>query len=87
VQVTVVWNSLEVPARRLSARPRSPSCYPCRSSWLSRLDEGGLSQRFFGGAVTFATLMPMRAIPFRHVCLLGMNDGAYPLEIGSLSVR
>jgi exodeoxyribonuclease V gamma subunit len=22
--------------------------------------------------------MPMRAIPFRHVCLLGMNDGDYP---------
>ncbi|MFC4277315.1 exodeoxyribonuclease V subunit gamma [Achromobacter aloeverae] len=46
--------------------------------WLSALDEGGLTQRFFGGAVTFATLMPMRAIPFRHVCLLGMNDGDYP---------
>ncbi|MCP5228870.1 MAG: exodeoxyribonuclease V subunit gamma [Candidatus Accumulibacter sp.] len=46
--------------------------------WLSRLDEGGLSQRFFGGVVTFATLMPMRAIPFRRVCLLGMNDGDYP---------
>jgi exodeoxyribonuclease V gamma subunit len=46
--------------------------------WLSQLDEKGLTQRFFGGAVTFATLMPMRAIPFRHVCLLGMNDGDYP---------
>jgi exodeoxyribonuclease V gamma subunit len=48
--------------------------------WLSRLDEGGLSQRFFAGAVTFATLMPMRAIPFRLVCLLGMNDGDYPRQ-------
>lgn len=46
--------------------------------WLSALDGGGLTQRFFAGAVTFATLMPMRAIPFRHVCLLGMNDGDYP---------
>ncbi len=46
--------------------------------WLSGLDAGGLSQRFFAGAVTFATLMPMRAIPFRRVCLLGMNDGDYP---------
>ncbi|OWT74566.1 MULTISPECIES: exodeoxyribonuclease V subunit gamma [unclassified Achromobacter] len=46
--------------------------------WMSAMDEGGLTQRFFGGAVTFATLMPMRAIPFRHVCLLGMNDGDYP---------
>ncbi|MCO5760647.1 MAG: exodeoxyribonuclease V subunit gamma, partial [Chromatiaceae bacterium] len=48
--------------------------------WLSRLDEGGLSQRFFAGAVTFATLMPMRAIPFRLICLLGMNDGDYPRQ-------
>lgn len=46
--------------------------------WLAQLDEHRLSQRFFGGAITFATLMPMRAIPFRIVCLLGMNDGAYP---------
>ncbi|WP_295391950.1 exodeoxyribonuclease V subunit gamma [uncultured Thiodictyon sp.] len=48
--------------------------------WLSRLDAGGLSQRFFAGAVTFATLMPMRAIPFRQVCLLGMNDSDYPRQ-------
>ncbi|MCP3719226.1 exodeoxyribonuclease V subunit gamma [Paraburkholderia sp. CNPSo 3281] len=47
-------------------------------NWLAALEGGGLSQRFFAGAVTFATLMPMRAIPFRRVCLLGMNDGDYP---------
>ena len=46
--------------------------------WLAQLEQRGLSQRFFGGAITFATLMPMRAIPFRLVCLLGMNDGDYP---------
>lgn len=46
--------------------------------WLSQLDEQELSRHFLGGAVTFATLMPMRAIPFRRVCLLGMNDGDYP---------
>jgi exodeoxyribonuclease V gamma subunit len=49
-----------------------------RESWLAAVDEPGLSQRFLGGAVTFCTLMPMRAIPFRVVCLLGMNDGDYP---------
>ena len=49
-----------------------------RECWLEGLDEGGLSQRFLAGKVNFATLMPMRAIPFRHVCLLGLNDGDYP---------
>jgi exodeoxyribonuclease V gamma subunit len=39
-----------------------------------------LQQRFFGGGVQFSTLMPMRAIPFKGVCLLGMNDGAYPRQ-------
>lgn len=49
-----------------------------REHWLAQIDQGGISQRFFDGRLTFATLMPMRAIPFRMVCLLGMNDGDYP---------
>ncbi|EPC02130.1 exodeoxyribonuclease V subunit gamma [Litchfieldella anticariensis FP35 = DSM 16096] len=49
-----------------------------REHWLSQIDESSLSQRFMAGAVNFATLMPMRAIPFKRVCLLGMNDGDYP---------
>ena len=39
------------------------------------------SQRFLSGQVNFCTLMPMRAIPFKVVCLLGMNDGEYPRAI------
>ncbi|GHE21770.1 exodeoxyribonuclease V subunit gamma [Halomonas urumqiensis] len=49
-----------------------------REHWLGQIDEHSLSQRFLAGAVNFATLMPMRAIPFKRVCLLGMNDGDYP---------
>ncbi|MDV6319550.1 exodeoxyribonuclease V subunit gamma [Chromohalobacter sp. HP20-39] len=49
-----------------------------RDALRAELDEGGLAQRFLAGKVNFATLMPMRAIPFRHVYLLGMNDGDYP---------
>ncbi|MEG1771380.1 MAG: exodeoxyribonuclease V subunit gamma, partial [Comamonas sp.] len=37
-----------------------------------------VDSRFRAGGVTFCTLMPMRAIPFEVVCLLGMNDGDYP---------
>lgn len=47
-------------------------------AWLSSVGESQLSQRFLAGAVNVCTLMPMRAIPFRLVCLLGMNDGDYP---------
>ncbi|MEY6431612.1 exodeoxyribonuclease V subunit gamma, partial [Thioalkalicoccus limnaeus] len=49
-----------------------------REALLARIDEPTLSQRFLAGAVNFATLMPMRAIPFRQIWLLGMNDGDYP---------
>ena len=48
--------------------------------WLSQIQEGGLPQRFFGGGVQFGTLMPMRSIPFKIICLLGMNDGDYPRQ-------
>jgi exodeoxyribonuclease V gamma subunit len=51
-----------------------------REHWLSGLESAGLQQRFFGGGVQFSTLMPMRAIPFKGLCLLGMNDGAYPRQ-------
>ena len=36
---------------------------------------------FISGGITFATLVPMRSIPFRAICLLGMNDGEYPRDI------
>ena len=49
-----------------------------REAWLSALEEPTLNKRFRAGGVTFCTLMPMRAIPFEVVCLLGMNDGDYP---------
>lgn len=55
-----------------------------REAWLGRLDIRRLSQRFLAGAVNFCTLMPMRAIPFRVVCVLGMSDGAYPRSIAPL---
>ncbi|WP_406666145.1 exodeoxyribonuclease V subunit gamma [Gallaecimonas sp. GXIMD1310] len=52
-----------------------------RDAWLGALDDGGLAQRFLAGSVNFATLMPMRAIPFRQVCILGLNDGDYPRSV------
>lgn len=51
-----------------------------RDYLLDGLDESSLQRRFLTGAVNFATLMPMRAIPFRHIYMLGMNDGAFPRQ-------
>jgi exodeoxyribonuclease V gamma subunit len=35
-------------------------------------------QAFLLGGVTFCGLVPQRSIPFRAVCLLGMNEGEFP---------
>ncbi len=48
-------------------------------NWFTRqLTESRVGQRYLAGSVNFCTLMPMRSIPFKVVCLLGMNDGVYP---------
>ncbi|WP_286239318.1 exodeoxyribonuclease V subunit gamma [Neptuniibacter halophilus] len=62
--------------------PLSP---PVLADYLSNgLGQQRSSQRFMVGAVNFCTLMPMRSIPFAVVCLLGMNDDAYPRSIPPL---
>lgn len=55
-----------------------------RDELSSRLDQERISQRFLAGPINFCTLMPMRSIPFRVVCLLGMNDGVYPRTLPPL---
>ncbi|MGE5248685.1 MAG: exodeoxyribonuclease V subunit gamma, partial [Bacteroidota bacterium] len=49
--------------------------------FLSEQLEGESAGRgFMAGGVTFCSLLPMRAIPFKVVCLIGMNHDAYPRE-------
>lgn len=42
------------------------------------LAESAPAAGFLSAGVTFCAMLPMRAIPFRVVCVLGMNDGAFP---------
>ena len=44
------------------------------------LQDNPNSVKFLVGKVNFCTLLPMRSIPFKVVCLLGMNDGDYPRQ-------
>ena len=36
------------------------------------------ASRFMGYGVTFCGMVPMRSVPFKVVCLIGMNDDNYP---------
>jgi exodeoxyribonuclease V gamma subunit len=42
------------------------------------LAEDRFGSGFITGGVTFCALKPMRSIPFKVICLIGMNDGAFP---------
>ncbi len=42
------------------------------------LEESGGASRFLSGRVTFCNMVPMRSIPARVVCLLGMNGVDFP---------
>ena len=44
----------------------------------ARFDEAGLAGGFLNKGVTFCSILPMRSIPFKVVCLIGMNHDAYP---------
>ncbi len=53
------------------------------SAWIGRhiartaQDREG-RDRFLTGGVTFGRMVPLRSLPFRVVCLLGVNDGEFP---------
>jgi len=49
-----------------------------RSYLERRLEHEQYRSRFISGGVTFCAMLPMRSIPFRVVCLVGMNSDAFP---------
>lgn len=56
-----------------------PLDFPVVMAHLENLCQGeSMGGGFLAGRATFCELLPMRAVPFRVVCLLGLNDGDYP---------
>ena len=51
------------------------------SELQQNLTDKGVGQRFLAGYLNFCTLMPMRSIPFKMVCVLGLNDTDYPRQV------
>lgn len=41
--------------------------------------------RFFSGGVSICGMRPLRSLPFRMICIVGMNDAAFPRREQSLS--
>lgn len=54
--------------------------------WLEEsLGTRTVHNRFFSGGVTFCGMRPMRSVPFRVICVLGMNDLAFPRRENALA--
>lgn len=51
----------------------------------AKLNEQENSVHFLMGQLNFCTLLPMRAIPFKVICLLGMNEGDFPRQLAANS--
>ncbi len=49
-----------------------------RDHLKSQLDAGSGSSGYLNGRITFCAMLPMRSIPQRVVCMVGMNDGIFP---------
>jgi len=50
-----------------------------------RLDKLSFGSGFMTGGVTFCAMLPMRSIPFKIICLLGMNSDVFPREAQPLT--
>lgn len=55
---------------------------PWLRRWLQRHSSQAYgSTGFLSGGVTFCAMVPMRSLPFRVLCLLGLNDGDFPRQL------
>ncbi|HEX4579990.1 MAG TPA: exodeoxyribonuclease V subunit gamma, partial [Candidatus Dormibacteraeota bacterium] len=57
------------------------SCDDIRSIMADRLKGKPTRANFRTGHLTVCTLVPMRSIPHRVVCLLGLDDGSFPRHV------
>ena len=55
-----------------------------KSYLRSRLEAEGGGSGFLTGGLTFCSMLPMRSIPFKVICLVGMNDSDYPRQVKTL---
>ena len=49
-----------------------------RAHFAAALAEADTRAPLLTGGVSFGRMVPMRLLPFRAICVLGMNDGDYP---------
>lgn len=56
-------------------------------AYLRDEGEAPLGQAWLSGRITICRMVPMRLIPFKVICLLGMDEGAFPREDAASAVN
>lgn len=49
-----------------------------RESLTDRFGMPDALNQFLTGQVTFSSMVPMRSVPFKMICILGLNEGVFP---------
>ncbi|RDV24468.1 exodeoxyribonuclease V subunit gamma [Alteromonas aestuariivivens] len=57
-----------------------------RDVLIKRFSSPDAGNHFMTGQVTFCSMLPMRSIPFKVVCILGLNDGEFPRQSQPISI-
>jgi exodeoxyribonuclease V gamma subunit len=70
---------------RISGFHRRLSLRVIRQNLSGSFEKQGYGYGFMAGGVTFCAMLPMRSIPFKVVCLLGLNHNTYPRKTRSVS--
>ncbi len=78
------WDLIAKVAADLSARcdeasyEHELSLRQIRELLLNRFSSPDAGNHFMTGQVTVCSMLPMRSIPFKKVCILGLNDSEFP---------
>jgi exodeoxyribonuclease V gamma subunit len=81
-QLMVVWQALNelVNVQNESGFTEKINIQIIRNYLEHQLERVTFGYGFMTGGVTFCSMLPMRSIPFKVICLIGMNDTAYPRQ-------
>ena len=84
------WQSAELHRQLTSAREEAGPLVEStalgladvRALFADRLSGRPTRANFRTGSLTVCTMVPMRSVPHRVVCLIGLDDGSFPRSIG-----
>ncbi len=69
-----------LPAMAAGAGLAQPFNSDVVAAWLSEALAPRLGQAWLSGRITVCKMVPMRLIPFKVICLIGMDEGAFPRQ-------